>query len=66
MASMHLKAAVGGAGFVEVDSNPNPLRELLANPLPKISNGEVGLSDLPGLGIEPDLEALKPFLIKTL
>jgi D-galactarolactone cycloisomerase len=66
MASMHLKAAVGGAGFVEVDSNPNPLRELLANPLPKITNGEVGLSDLPGLGIEPDLEALKPFLIKTL
>jgi hypothetical protein len=66
MASMHLKAAVGGAGFVEVDSNPNPLRELLANPLPKITNGEVGLSDLPGLGIEPDLEALKPFLINTL
>jgi L-alanine-DL-glutamate epimerase-like enolase superfamily enzyme len=66
MASMHLKAAVGGPGFVEVDSNPNLLRELLANPLPKIVNGAVSLSDLPGLGIEPDLEALRPFLIKTL
>lgn len=66
MASMHLKAAVGGPGFVEVDSNPNLLRELLANPLPKIVNGAVSLSDQPGLGIEPDLATLKPFLINTL
>lgn len=66
LASMHLKAAVGGPGFVEVDSNPNPLRTLLANPLPKIVNGETCLSDTPGLGIEPDLTALQPFLIKTL
>jgi hypothetical protein len=66
MASMHLKAAVGGPGFVEVDSNPNPLRELLGHPLPKIASGEVSLSDQPGLGIEPDLAALKPFLINTL
>ena len=66
LASMHLKAAVGGPGFVEVDSNPNPLRMLLANPLPKISNGEICLSNAPGLGVEPDITALKPFLIKTL
>ena len=66
LASMHLKAAVGGPGFVEVDSNPNPLRTLLANPLPKIVNGETCLSDIPGLGIEPDITALQPFLIKTL
>ena len=66
LASMHLKAAVGGPGFVEVDSNPNPLRTLLANPLPKIVNGETCLSDTPGLGIEPDITALQPFLIKTL
>lgn len=66
MASMHLKAAVGGPGFVEVDSNPNPLRDLLACPLPKLSKGEVCLSDQPGLGIEPNLTALKPFLINIL
>jgi L-alanine-DL-glutamate epimerase-like enolase superfamily enzyme len=66
IASMHLKAAVGGPGFVEIDSNPNPLRELLACPLPKISDGAVSLSDQPGLGIEPDLVALKPFLINIL
>jgi L-alanine-DL-glutamate epimerase-like enolase superfamily enzyme len=66
IASMHLKAAVGGPGFVEVDSNPNPLRELLSHPLPKVSNSEVCLSDQAGLGIEPDLLALKPFLINVL
>jgi len=66
MASMHLKAAVGGPGFVEVDSNPNLLRELLTNPLPKIVNGAVCLSDQPGLGIEPDIAGLQPFLIKTI
>lgn len=66
LASMHLKAAVGGPGFVEVDSNPNPLRILLATPPPKISNGEICLNNLPGLGIEPDISALKPFLIKAL
>jgi L-alanine-DL-glutamate epimerase-like enolase superfamily enzyme len=63
IASMHLKAAVGGPGFVEVDSNPNPLRELLAHPLPKVINGEVCLSDEAGLGIEPDLPNLRPYLI---
>ena len=65
MASMHLKAAVGGPGFVEFDSNPNPLRELLAQPLPNVIDGEVCLSNQPGLGIEPDLASLKPFLVNT-
>ena len=65
LASMHLKAAVGGPGFVEVDSNPNLLRELLALPTPKPLNGDVILSDKPGLGIGPDLLSLKSFLIAT-
>ena len=30
IASMHLKASANTFGFVEVDANPNPLRELLA------------------------------------
>jgi D-galactarolactone cycloisomerase len=63
LASMHLKAAVGGSGFVEVDSNPNLLRELLAIPFPTLLNGDVILSDEPGLGIEPDLVNLQSFLV---
>jgi L-alanine-DL-glutamate epimerase-like enolase superfamily enzyme len=62
VASMHLKAAVGGAGYVEVDSNPNPLRDMLARPMPQVQEGRITLSDAPGLGVEPDLEAVKQYL----
>lgn len=63
VASMHLKAAVGGPGYVEVDSNPNPLRELLAVPQPRVEEGVVTLPDEPGLGVAPDMEALRGFRI---
>jgi len=58
VASMHLKAAVGHAGFVEVDSNPNPLREAMAIPYPAIGDGTILLSNEPGLGITPDIKQL--------
>jgi L-alanine-DL-glutamate epimerase-like enolase superfamily enzyme len=64
VASMHLKAAVGHAGFVELDSNPNPLREAMAMPYPVISDGKVLLSDEPGLGITPDLKQLIDFQVR--
>lgn len=63
VASMHLKAAVGGPGYVEVDSNPNPLRELLTVPQPRVEEGVVTLPDEPGLGVAPDMEALRGFRI---
>lgn len=49
-ASAHLLAAVGGPGLLEVDANPNPLREAfsLARPV----DGHVRLPDGGGLGIE--------------
>lgn len=64
LASMHLKGAVGGPGYVEVDSNPNPLRELLARPYPEVVDGIVTLSNEPGLGVTPDLDAVRSFLVK--
>ena len=64
IASMHLKAAIGGDGFVEVDANPNPLRELLANPYPPLQNGSITLNDQPGLGIEPNLQAVQAFQVR--
>lgn len=54
MASAHLLAAAGGDGLLEVDSNPNPLREGLAAPYPGLDDGWFVLSDAPGLGITPD------------
>ena len=63
MASAHLLAASSSAGMLEIDSNINPLRSLLTQPLNQISNGQVTLSDKPGIGIDPDLGALSQFLI---
>ncbi|HEX6143970.1 MAG TPA: mandelate racemase/muconate lactonizing enzyme family protein [Geminicoccaceae bacterium] len=56
LASAHLLAAVGGDGMLEVDSNPNPLREGLAAPFPELRDGRFVLGDAPGLGVEPDPE----------
>ena len=50
-ASAHILAAVGGGGSLEIDSNPNPLREALFSP--SVNNGKMVLSDEPGLGINP-------------
>jgi len=64
-ASMHLKAALGGSGYVEVDSNPNPLRDLLLPPELHVHEGKVRLSALPGLGVEPALDTLSGYLVAT-
>lgn len=65
LASAHLLAAAGGDGVLEIDSNPNPLREGLANPYPALEDGVLVLSDRPGLGVEPDpaVEKLKVLTI---
>jgi L-alanine-DL-glutamate epimerase-like enolase superfamily enzyme len=62
-AAMQLKAAVGQPGYVEVDSNPNPLRDLFAAPLLRIDEGGVTLPDSPGLGVEPDQAVAREFLV---
>jgi L-alanine-DL-glutamate epimerase-like enolase superfamily enzyme len=61
LASAHLLSAVGGDGLLELDINPNPLREELAKPYPQISEGALNLSNAPGLGVEPDLEFGRQF-----
>jgi L-alanine-DL-glutamate epimerase-like enolase superfamily enzyme len=64
-ASFHLKAAVGGPGYVEVDANPNPLREMLAVPMFPLAEGAVQLDDRPGLGVVPDLVACRDFIVEV-
>ena len=63
MASAHLLAAAGGHGLLEVDVNPNPLRTLLAQPFPKLVDGAFNLTEAPGLGVEPDLEAASQYQV---
>jgi len=63
-ASMHLLAACGtDKSYLEVDSNPNPLREDVC-PL-TLHDGAATLGDAPGIGIEPDLRRLEPYLTRV-
>ncbi|MDW3225402.1 MAG: mandelate racemase/muconate lactonizing enzyme family protein [Paracoccaceae bacterium] len=59
-ASAHLLAAVGGPGLLELDANPNPLRDefFASDPL---KNGLWHISEVPGLGIEHLPEDIEPY-----
>ena len=58
MHSLHLLAAVRGPGLLEVDANPNPLREGLLGEILTVTDGCVSLPGGQGLGLEPDLKPL--------
>jgi L-alanine-DL-glutamate epimerase-like enolase superfamily enzyme len=57
--SAHLLAAAGGDGLLEVDANENPLRSLLCGPVAHVQEGRARLGEAPGIGVEPDLPALR-------
>jgi len=61
IASAHLLAAAGGTGLLEVDVNPNPLRQLMAGGAPPIEYGRFPLPSGQGLGMAPDLAGLEPY-----
>ncbi len=63
IASAHCLAGAGGDGLLGGDANPNPLRSLLAQPFPRLTDGTLALPDGVGLGVEPDLEAVKQYLV---
>ena len=60
--SAHLLSAVGGSGVLEHDALENPLQAPLAQPFPALVDGCFQLSDRPGLGVEPDLQAAAGWL----
>ena len=61
-ASANLLAAVGGDGLLEVDVNPNPLRDAFSPIETNVSEGGWHCSDDPGIGITALPEDLGPFL----
>lgn len=63
LASAHLLSAVGGAGWVEVDSSENPLLEILSGGAMTLVDGRFRLPDGPGLGPDPDLPAVSGNLV---
>ncbi|MCT8971116.1 mandelate racemase/muconate lactonizing enzyme family protein [Microbaculum marinisediminis] len=59
LASAELLAASGGPGSLEVDVNPNPLRD--AFPVPAVVQGSMRLGDGPGLSVERLPDSLDPY-----
>lgn len=64
VASAHLLAAAGGDGLLEVDINPNQLRDAFLDG--EMVNGEWQLPETPGLGIEQLPEEISEFQTLTL
>lgn len=53
-----------GELLLEVDRTPNPMRdEMYSNPL-RVVQGKIDVPTAPGLGVEPDLDALKNFCVQ--
>ncbi|MDX3925876.1 MAG: mandelate racemase/muconate lactonizing enzyme family protein [Shinella sp.] len=65
-ASAHILAAAGGDGLLEVDVNPNPLRDAVTPAWPVVNKGVIGLPDGPGLGVVPDMDRLEAFRVLDL
>lgn len=61
-ASAHLLAAAGGSGVLEVDSSENPFIPVFSGRGLALEDGVFPISDAPGLGYDPDVEALKDLL----
>ena len=63
-ASAHLLSAVGGDGLLEIDVNPNPLREAILPAWPRVKHGRLRLPQAPGLGVEPDRAELAAYQVQ--
>lgn len=60
VATAHVATAMK-APWLEVDVTENPLREALAGRAFSVAEGRAVLSDAPGLGVDPEPEALRAF-----
>ncbi|TAM94336.1 MAG: mandelate racemase/muconate lactonizing enzyme family protein [Rhizobiaceae bacterium] len=63
VASLHLLAAVGGEGALEIDANPNPLREIHLGQLGKLRDGRIAVPAGPGLGVLPAMEEIARYRV---
>lgn len=65
-ASLQPYAGVAADRICEFPADPSPLaRALVKEPIRRDANGEIRAPEAPGLGMEVDLPALKPYLVDT-
>ena len=63
-ASLQPYAGLAKHHICEFPAHPSPLADAVAaNPIARDSAGEISAPDAPGLGIEIDTEALRPYLV---
>lgn len=61
LSSLHVLAAAGGTGLLEVDAHPNANREIIVGDLMPLKEGRMAVPTGPGLGAVPDLKALQRY-----
>lgn len=61
-ASAHVLAAAGGDGLLEVDVNPNPLRDLDGTAALPLAAGAWVIDDVPGLGLDDPCRPLSRYV----
>ena len=61
LASAHLLAGIGGDGWLEVDANDNPLRDLFCGAVTDVTDGMIALGEEPGLGFTPELSRIADY-----
>ena len=61
--SAHVMSAINANGYLEMDLNNNPLRDSLFTQEIKVSNGNILLNDLPGIGFKLNKKILKKYQV---
>jgi len=61
LAGLHILAAAGGKGLLELDCHPNAGRELIVGDALPLTAGQVPVPQGPGLGVTPSLSALERY-----
>ena len=61
--SAHVMSAINENGYLEMDLNNNPLRDSLFTQDIKVSNGNILLNDLPGIGFKLNKKIIKKYQV---
>lgn len=60
-ASLHLAASLPNCTMIEIDRNPNPLRDQLLRQAIVVRDGMIQVPEGPGLGIELDRDVIETY-----
>ena len=61
--SAHVMSAINENGYLEMDLNNNPLRDSLFTQEIQVSNGNILLNDLPGIGFKLNKKIIKKYQV---